>query len=130
MQGVIEEARQVLREMPIFAAAVMTMVALGLGVHAAVFYEADGESLRLVADKSEPSEPSDAGVASERDDPMTRMRARLECAEKIPGFTVIVGLSHYNVELSVSVPAVQRIFEQAPPDVAWAMGTRDLQRAA
>ena len=127
MQGVIEEGRQVLREMPIFAAAVMTMVALGLGVHAAVFYEADGEDLRLIADRSE---PNDAGEVTEASDPMTRMRARLECAEKIPGFTVIVGLSHYNVELSVSVPGVQRIFEQAPPDVARAMGTLDLQRAA
>jgi hypothetical protein len=96
MQGAIEDARQVLREMPLFAAAVLLMVALGLGVHAAVFYEADGESLRLVADKSEPS-------ADETNDPMTRMRARLGCPEKIPGFTLVVGMSHYNLELSVPV---------------------------
>ena len=127
MQGVIEETRQVLREMPLFAAAVMVMVALGLGVHAAIFYEADGEDLRLIADRSE---PSDAGEVSEASDPMTRMRARLECAEKIPGFTVIVGLRHYNVELSVPVRGMQRIFEQARPDVARAMETPELQQAA
>jgi len=124
MQGAIEEARQVLREMPLFAAAVMVMVALGLGVHAAIFYEADGEDLRLIADRTEPSDTGEAG------DPMTRMRARLECAEKTPGFTVIVGLRHYNVELSVPVRGMQGIFEQARPDVARAIEMRDLRRAA
>ena len=116
MQGAIEEARQVLREMPLFAAAVMVMVALGMGVHAAIFYEADGESLRLIADKSEPNDA--AGMASERDDPMTRMRARLGCPEKIPGFTVVVGLSHYNLELSVPVRGMGTMFEDARSDVA------------
>ena len=127
MQGVIEETRQVLREMPLFAAAVMVMVALGLGVHAAIFYEADGEDLRLIADRSE---PSDAGEVGEASDPMTRMRARLECAGKVPGFTVIVGLRHYNVELSVPVRGMQRIFEQARPEVARAMAMVELRRAA
>jgi|KBSMisStandDraft_5_1062788.scaffolds.fasta_scaffold884827_2 hypothetical protein len=112
MQGAIEDARQTLREMPLFAAAVLMMVALGMGVHAAVFYEADGESLRLVADKSEPS------TADETNDPMTRMRARLGCPEKIPGFTLVVGMSHYNLELSVPVRGMQTMFEDARSDVA------------
>ncbi len=127
MQGVIDEAREVLREMPFFAAAVMVMVALGAGVRAAVFYEADGEDLRLIADRSE---PSDAEEVSEARDPMMRMGARLECAEKIPGFTVIVGLSHYNVELSVPVRGMQQMFEEVRPDVARAMEMRELRRAA
>jgi hypothetical protein len=113
--------------MPLFAAAVTVMVALGLGVHAAIFYEADGEDLRLIADRLE---PSDAPEASEANDPMIRMRSRLQCAEKIPGFTVIVGLSHYNVELSVPVRGMQRMFEQTSPDVARVMETLELQRAA
>jgi len=112
MQGAIEDARQMLREMPLFAAVVLMMVALGMGVHAAVFYEADGESLRLVADKSEPS------TADETNDPMTRMRARLGCPEKIPGFTLVVGMSHYNLELSVPVRGMQTMFEDARSDVA------------
>jgi hypothetical protein len=124
VQGAIEEARQVLREMPLFAAAVMVMVALGLGVHAAIFYEADGEDLQLIADRTE---PSDAGETS---DPMARMVARLESAEKIPGFTVIVGLRHYNVELSVPVRGMQRMFEPPRPDVARAIAMVDLRRAA
>jgi hypothetical protein len=118
MQGAIEDARQTLREMPLFAAAVLMMVALGMGVHAAVFYEADGESLRLVADKSEPS------TADETNDPMTRMRARLGCPEKIPGFTLVVGMSHYNLELSVPVRGMQTMFEDARSDVA---RTRELE---
>jgi len=115
MQGAIEDARQMLREMPLFAAVVLMMVALGMGVHAAVFYEADGESLRLVADKSE---PSSANETSEANDPMTRMRARLGCPEKIPGFTLVVGMSHYNLELSVPVRGMQAMFEDARSDVA------------
>lgn len=127
MQGVIEEARQVLREMPGFAAAVMVMIALGLGAHAAVFYEADGEDLRLIADKTELSEGNDA---SEANDSMSRMRARLGCAEKIPGFTLIVGLSHYNLELSVPVRGIQTVFDNARPEVARVVSMLDLRRAA
>jgi hypothetical protein len=123
MHGAIEDARQVLREMPLFAAAVLMMVALGLGVHAAVFYEADGESLRLVADKSEPS-------ADETNDPMTRMRARLGCPEKIPGFTLVVGMSHYNLELSVPVRGMQTMFEDARSDVARTLEQETKMRAA
>jgi hypothetical protein len=124
MQGVIQEARQVFREMPVYAAAVIVMVALGMGAHAAIFYEADGEDLRLIADRSEPND------AVESDDPMTRMRARLGCTEKIPGFTVIVGLSHYNVELSVPVRGMQTMLDRARPDVAGMRPRLSLRRAA
>ena len=123
---VVDEARRMLRERPLFVAAVTMMVALSLGVRAAIFYEADGEDLRLIADRIEPS-AQEADVAS---DPMMRMGARLQCTEKIPGFTVIVGLSHYSVELSVPVRGMQHMFEQAPPDVARALEIRELPRAA
>jgi hypothetical protein len=110
--------------MPLFAAAVLMMVALGMGVHAAVFYEADGESLRLVADKSEPS------AADEANDPMTRMRARLGCPEKIPGFTLVVGMSHYNLELSVPVRGMGTMFEDARSDVARTLELETTMRMA
>jgi len=124
MQGAIEDARRTFREMPLFAAAVFVVVALGVGARAAVFYEADGEDLRLIADRSEPNE------ASEANDPMTRMRARLGCAEKIPGFTVVLGLSHYNLELSVPVGGIEMIFDQSRPDVARVLPALDLRSAA
>ena len=124
MQEAIEDARRTFREMPLFAAAVLMMVALGVGVRAAIFYEADGEDLRLTADRSEPNETSEAH------DPMTRMRARLGCAEKIPGFTVVVGLSHYNLELSVPVRGIDMIFDQSRPDVARVLPALELRSAA
>ncbi len=127
MQGAIEDARQTLREMPLFAAAVLMMVALGMGVRAAVFYEADGESLRLVADKSEPSA---VDAVSEANDPMTRMRARLGCPDKIPGFTLVVGMSHYNLELSVPVRGMQTMFEDARSDVARTLELETTMRMA
>ena len=124
MRGAIEDARRTFREMPLFTAAVFVMVALGVGVRAAIFYEADGEDLRLIADRSEPND------ASEANDPMTRMRARLGCAEKISGFTVVVGLSHYNVELSVPVRGMDTLFDHAQPDVARVLPALDLRSAA
>jgi len=111
---VIEEVRQFLREMPGAAAALLVAVVLGVGAHAAIFYEADGEELRLVANRS-------AGQVSseiESVDPFSRMRARIHCPEKVPGFTLIVGLHDYNVELSVPVVGMQSLFEDARADVA------------
>jgi hypothetical protein len=128
MRAVIEDTRQTLREMPGFAAAVVVMVALCFGVHGAVFYEADGEGLRLVADGGEPINNTTA--RTEGADLIGRMRSRLECAEKIPGFTVIVGLSHYNVELSVPMQGMRSMFEDARSDVAHAVDVMDLTEAA
>src|SRR4051812_42464168 len=123
VHGVIEELRQFLREMPGTAAALLLVAVLGIGVHAAIFYEADGEQLRLVANRS-------AGRVAdevERIDPFSRMRARIPCAEKIPGFTVIVGLRDYNVELTVPVAGVKSLFEDPRADVARAPGPLNMR---
>ena len=127
MRAVIEDTRQTLREMPGFAAAVVVMVALCFGVHGAVFYEADGQGLRLVADGGE---PTDTTNRTESADLIGRTRSRLECAENIPGFTVIVGMSHYNVELSVPIQGMRSMFEDARSDVAHAIDVMDLTEAA
>ncbi len=116
MMRVLDDTKELLREMPAVTAAVLLLVALGLGLRAAVFYEADGEELRLIADAG--AEAREVMEQSEATDLMERMRARLGCGEKIPGFTVIVGLSHYSVELSVPVRGVQRIFDNTRPEVA------------
>jgi hypothetical protein len=108
-----------LREMPGFAAAVMIAIVIGIGAHAAVFYEADGEELRLIANRTV------AHAADESADPFIRMRSRIDCAEKVPGFTVIVGLSEYNVELSVPVMGVRSLFEEPHADVAQALSIFD-----
>jgi len=54
---------------------------------------------------------------------------RLGCSEKIPGFTVIVGLSHYNLELSVPVRGMQTVFDNARPEVARVVSMLDLRRS-
>jgi hypothetical protein len=114
----------VLREMPGLIAVVVIAVVIGVGAHAAIFYEADGEQLRFTADRSSTHAADDSA------DPLRRMRSRISCAEKVPGFTVIVGLSEYNVELSVPVVGMRSLFEDARSDVATALSARDLRSAA
>jgi hypothetical protein len=128
MRTVLDDARRMLRENPAMVTAVLLMVALAAGLRAAVFYEADGEELRLIADGG--SSMQEASDESQSSDLMDKMRARMGCPEKIPGFTVIVGLSHYNVELSVPVRGIDRIFESTRPEVARSLSMRLVQQAA
>jgi len=117
--GVLEEVRQIVREMPAFAGAFLLLVAMCVGVHGAVFYEADGEQLKLIAD-------GNANHASlEHGNAIARMRERAECSmRKTPGITVIVGLRQYDVELSVSVASVRALFENAQMNVVGACVTK------
>jgi hypothetical protein len=126
MMHAIEELRQFLREMPGATAALLVAVVLGVGAHAAIFYEADGEELRLIANHSVVQVPNEI----ENADPLTRMRARIHCPEKIPGFTLIVGLREYNVELSVPVTGFQSLFENVRPEVASVMPQTNSQVTA
>ena len=119
----IEDARQTARELPAFPAAFLMLVALCIGAHGAVFYEADGEQLKLTAADSM------TRTATRGLDAMSRMRNRAECAMKIPGVTVIVGLRQYEMELSVPVASVESLFENARTDVARVF-SRDLRVAA
>jgi hypothetical protein len=124
VREVMDEARSLVREKPVFSAAILLMIAVGLGAHAAVFYEADGDELRLIAQKVQPTEEQEVL------DPMIRMRSRITCPEKVPGFTVIVGLSHYNLELSVPVRDIHAFFESPRPSVAGLIQMLDLHSAA
>ena len=126
MRVAIDELRQFLREMPGAAAALLVAVVLGVGAHAAIFYEADGDELRLIANRSA------AQVSNEIEsvDPFARMRARVHCPEKIPGFTLIVGLREYNVELSVPVAGLPSLFENSRPEAATAMLSMETQVVA
>lgn len=121
----IDEGRRLLRGRPALTAAVLMTAALGVGVHAAIFYEADGEEFRLTA-------AHNTGHVADDDvsDPFNRMRARVGCMEKIPGITVIVGLSEYNVELSVPVMGMRTLFDEPRPDVAEVTSTPEIRRAA
>ncbi|WP_260706717.1 hypothetical protein [Edaphobacter flagellatus] len=121
----IDETRRLLQGRPALTAAALMAAALGAGAHAAIFYEADGEEFRLTA-----AHTTTRVMEDDVSDPFNRMRARLGCMEKIPGFTVIVGLSEYNVELSVPVMGMRSLFDKARPDVAVITSAPAIRRAA
>lgn len=114
MRVAVEELRQFFRETPGAAAALLMAIVLGIGVHAAIFYEADGEDLRLIANHSVGRMASEVEAA----DPFSRMRARIHCPDKVPGFTLIVGMREYNVELTVPIMGVRSLFDDARTDVS------------
>jgi hypothetical protein len=119
----IEDARRTAKELPAFTAAFLMLVALCIGAHGAVFYEADGEQLKLTAADSM------SRTATKSIDAISRMRDRAECAMKTPGFTVIVGLRQYEMELSIPIASVQSLFESARTDVVRVFA-RNLNMAA
>ena len=106
MSSLFDEARQMVREMPLAAAVFLAAVVLGLGAHAMVMDEADGESLRLVANRH-------VSWQSGAPSPGTVARLRSRCQEKIPGFTVIVGLNEYSLELSVPTVRMNMVLAKA-----------------
>jgi hypothetical protein len=124
LRGLVNDAREVLREMPWFAAAVLLVMALCVGLNAAVFYEADGDEVLVSASKTEPQAMgSDA-------EPMSRMRAHVCSENKTPGFTVIIALRQYSLELSVPVTGVRSMFDDARASVANVFDEMDAGRAA
>ena len=111
MSSLFDEARQMVREMPLAVAVFLAAVVLGLGAHAMVMDEADGESVRLVANRHVSWQ---SGARS----PLTAARLRSGCQEKIPGFTVIVGLNEYSLELSVPTGRMKMVLEMAQGKLA------------
>ena len=94
LRETVLDLRNVAREMPWFAAAVLLSVALCVGVNASILGEAEEEHVRLSANRA------DVPMASSMEEVKSRLLRRC-AAEKIPGFTVILALRQYSVELSV-----------------------------
>lgn len=111
ISSLFDEARQLVREMPLAVAVFLAAVVLGLGAHAMVMNEADGESVRLVANRH-------VSWQSGAPWPRTVARLRSECQEKIPGFTVIVGLNEYSLELSVPTVRMNMVLAKAQSKLA------------
>jgi hypothetical protein len=98
----LQDVRADVRELPGVATAVVLAVAMGIGFNAAVFCEADGDEVRFST--------SHVSMPEER---LNMLRSH-ECAASMrPGFTVIVGLRQYTVELSVPVAGVRTLVEDA-----------------
>jgi hypothetical protein len=105
IREVFDEAREIRREMPAFTACVLLLIVLCIGVRGAIFCRADGESLRLIANRTEAQL-----------DPIRRMDAQSECPVRVPGVTVIVGLRDYSMELSVPAATVHALLRVVQPD--------------
>jgi hypothetical protein len=107
MADLLRDIKTEVRESPGVAAAVVLAVAVGVGCNAAFFCEADGERLRVSASR---------GLSTA--DQVERLRAQSCFIGLTPGFTVIVGVHQYSVELSVPVPNTRALFDDVQPNVA------------
>ena len=105
----LQDVRTDLREIPGFVAMVVLAIAAGIGFNMAAFYEADGDELRLSASRGQSIEEQ-----------MDRLRLSSCSAELKPGFTVIVGVRQYSVELSVPVSGARSLFCNTRTNIACA----------
>jgi hypothetical protein len=105
MSRLLDDARQMLREMPWVGALLLITLVCSLRLHAAVISQADAEDLRFIAkcDKTAQSSSGNRGT-----DPMAR-----ENGAKVPGFKVSFGWREYSVELNVPAQYVRTMLEGA-----------------
>ena len=101
MIPLLQEAKHTLREMPWVVTSVVLAVVFGVGVQGAFYYEADAPEVKVIANRHA------HGVN------MVRAVDRDPCEAKIPGFTVVVGLKEYSVELTVPVAKMRSVLEDA-----------------
>jgi hypothetical protein len=123
LRETVLDLRNVARDMPWFAAAVLLSVALCVGVNASVLGEAEEEHLRLSANRV------DVPMASSIEEVKSRLLHRCP-AEKIPGFTVIVALRQYSVELSVPMGRVRLRTDDARARMKGSLKTVNAPRTA
>jgi hypothetical protein len=116
---VLQDMRADVRELPGVATAVVLAVAMGVGLNAAVFCDADGDEVRFRAGR--------VAVPEER---LSMLRSEECSASMRPGFTVIVGLRQYTVELSVPVAGVRSLVDDARAHVAWTLRGARMENVA
>jgi hypothetical protein len=107
MAELLRDVKADLREMPGVPIAVALAIAVGVGCNAVVFWQADGEGLRVSASREQSTE-----------DKVEQLHAKICSAELTPGFTVILGLRQYSVEVSVPVPVVRSLAGNVKANVA------------
>ncbi|HMH11574.1 MAG TPA: hypothetical protein VK578_00570 [Edaphobacter sp.] len=107
MAELLRDVKSEIQEMPGVAAAIVLAIAVGVGCNAAFFWQADGDALRVSASRGQSTA-----------DQVERLHAQRCSMEATPGFTVIVGLREYSVEVSVPVPSVHALFEDVHANVA------------
>jgi hypothetical protein len=123
LRETVVDLRNVAREMPWFAAAVLLSVALCVGVNASVLGEAEEEHVRLSANRAH------VPVASSIEEVKSRLLHRCP-AEKVPGFTVIVALRQYSLELSVPMGKMRSRTNDARTRMKGSLKTAETRRTA
>ncbi len=119
----IHDLRNVAKEMPWFAAAVLLSVAVCVGVNASVLDQAEEEHVRLSANRA------DVAMVSGVEAVKSRLLHRCPMA-KIPGFTVIVALRQYSLELSVPTGRVRTLTDDARARMKGSLKLVELRQAA
>ena len=103
----LRDVKAEINESPGVAAVVVLAIAFGAGCNAAFFCQADGERLGVSASRGQSTA-----------DQVERLREQSCFMGLKPGFTVIVGVHQYSMELSVPVPNVHALFEDVQANVA------------
>jgi hypothetical protein len=102
----LQDLKAGLREFPELAAAIVLAIVIGVGFKMAVVRNAFGNEFQVHANK---------GLsAAER---LQRLRAQSCSAELKPGFTVIIELRRYDVELSVPLDGVRSLLDDMRTNV-------------
>jgi hypothetical protein len=99
MMSLIDDLKQTAREMPWLVMAVALLVVIGIGFNAEVVNSADGDEARLCFGRVDgpPMQELNAGEQIVR-----------RCALDIrPGITVLIGVEHYQVMLSIPEASVR-----------------------
>jgi hypothetical protein len=103
----LRDMKEDLRELPGVTIAIALAIMVGLGCNAEIFWHADGDGLRVSASREQSTS-----------DQVERLHAKNCTAELTPGFTVLLGLRQYSVEVSVPIPVVRSFSEDVRANVA------------
>jgi hypothetical protein len=103
----LQDLKAEVQEFPEFAAAVLLTIVVGIGFNAAVFRNAIGDEFQVHASQ---------GLSAIEQ--VEELRAHNCSAELKPGFTVVIGLRKYNVEMSVPLDGVRSLFNDIQTNVS------------
>ncbi|HEV2708810.1 MAG TPA: hypothetical protein VGU67_01245 [Edaphobacter sp.] len=103
----LEEMKTEIREFPWLWVMVLLTIVAGIDFNLAIFGGADSSHLQLSASH---------GAAAEVQ--MNRLRMQGCTTGQTPGFTVIVGLRRYSMELSVPVDGVRSLLEDTRMNIS------------
>ena len=111
----LQDVKTEIAKFPWLSLLVALTIVAGIDFKMAIFSEADGNQLRM---------STILGPSAE--DQMNRLRMKRCSTGLTPGFTVIIGMRQYSMELSVPIDGVRSLLEDTRTDVtgAWCRSSR------